>query len=280
MINIIPFELCCNQSIPEVYGEYFSYYEELCNIKTKINEVIKALEGFEENVLEQANAYTDTKVAALQASVNKQLSDMRQNIVTEQQAMREIMEQFQQAINLEVAGIQTSVSELWTAMSSLEKNVDIKFQLMYNDLKEYVEGLVSTLENVYAINPITGQREPLNSILAQMYRAYQWEQITAEEYDALELTAQEFDDLRITAYDYDNYGKLKMFDLFYLRMRSPFTGTWDTYENIINALAALHMDALTAEEYDALALTAEGYDAKDITAYDYDWKGKAILAGN
>ena len=37
---------CCYPTLPEVFGEEFSYYEEICAIITKLNEVISAVNNF------------------------------------------------------------------------------------------------------------------------------------------------------------------------------------------------------------------------------------------
>lgn len=61
-------------------------------------------------------------------------------------------------------------------------------------------------------------------------------------------------------------------------MYSPFTGEYVPLATVIGELAAFHLEnALTAEEYDALALNASVYDAKDLTAIQYDASGKILL---
>lgn len=60
-------------------------------------------------------------------------------------------------------------------------------------------------------------------------------------------------------------------------LRDPTTGQFDTVQNIVNNLFALHTDALMAQEYDDLDMTAAYYDGKGLTAYQYDTAGKALL---
>lgn len=61
-------------------------------------------------------------------------------------------------------------------------------------------------------------------------------------------------------------------------MFSPFTGKYVTLSTVIGELAAFHLEnALTAEEYDALALDASVYDAKELTSIQYDASGKILL---
>lgn len=43
--NIIaPFpSFCCSPSLPTIYGDSFSYYEELCKLSGKVNEIIQVI---------------------------------------------------------------------------------------------------------------------------------------------------------------------------------------------------------------------------------------------
>lgn len=60
---------------------------------------------------------------------------------------------------------------------------------------------------------------------------------------------------------------------------NPATGERQDLQTVINSLFdSGRENALTADEYDALALTATYYDGQDISAYDYDTAGKTLLA--
>lgn len=65
-------------------------------------------------------------------------------------------------------------------------------------------------------------------------------------------------------------GKIKVID--------PTSGMLADIQTVINNIAGVGRNALTATEYDALNLTATAYDAKQISAYDYDYNGKTALA--
>lgn len=65
-------------------------------------------------------------------------------------------------------------------------------------------------------------------------------------------------------------GKIKVID--------PTSGILADIQTVINNIAGVSRNALTASEYDALNLTATAYDAKQISAYDYDYNGKTAIA--
>lgn len=62
-----------------------------------------------------------------------------------------------------------------------------------------------------------------------------------------------------------------------IQIIDPTTGLVSSLQDVINNIAGIGRNALTATEYDGLELTATAYDAYNISAYDYDYNGKAIL---
>ena len=57
----------------------------------------------------------------------------------------------------------------------------------------------------------------------------------------------------------------------------PTTGLLSPLQEVINNIAGVGADNLTATEYDELETTATAYDALEISAFDYDYHGKSIL---
>lgn len=57
----------------------------------------------------------------------------------------------------------------------------------------------------------------------------------------------------------------------------PTTGVVSPLQEVLNNIAGVGADNLTATEYDALELTATAYDAYDLSAFDYDYHAKSIL---
>jgi hypothetical protein len=66
-------DLLCRPKIvlPSVYSDALSYYETVCQLAQRVEEVIQIIREYEDN----SKAYTDEQIAILQASVTKQLGD-------------------------------------------------------------------------------------------------------------------------------------------------------------------------------------------------------------
>lgn len=271
--KILPLRPLFDTTIPSVFNDYLTYYEQLANVISKINEIINELDSYNEEFLELAKEYTDQQIASLR----KAMEDADEAIKNDYNNKIALVNQAISEMQLAMAALDVKVATLYTYWNQYQQQIDGKFDLMYQNLKQFILDNIATLTNVMVTNPITGKWENINKVLEDIWRATQWVGITVLEFDGLRFTAQEFDALMITAYNMDYYARLVLFKYIYLRMRSPFTGKFDTYENIINRLAAFHMNGITASEFDALMEVVQTFDDMDITAYELDWNGKAIL---
>lgn len=71
--------------------------------------------------------------------------------------------------------------------------------------------------------------------------------------------------------------KIEQITLGDIELIDPTTGVLSPLQDVINNIAGVGRDGLTATEYDTLELTATTYDGYAISAYDYDYHGKTIL---
>lgn len=71
--------------------------------------------------------------------------------------------------------------------------------------------------------------------------------------------------------------KIEQITLGDIELIDPTTGELSPLQDVIDNIAGVGRDGLTATEYDTLELTATTYDGYEISAYDYDYHGKTIL---
>lgn len=173
------------------------------------------------------------------------------------------------------------------------------------EFKTYIDERTSRRNgnNILVDNPTNLLHESLKKTLEDIYYSFaRFGGLTAEEYASLKLTADEYASYNITALDYRIKARFIFFDRIYLSgirqefeqlksdnakwqieqernlsMLSPFTGTRETWQEIILHLVAFHKNALTAQKYQALSLSANEYIAHNLTAYEYDFQGKELL---
>lgn len=117
-------------------------------------------------------------------------------------------------LKLNIIDFDTFVSELQISLGSITGNIETLQEATaanaqaiidtYNSLKNYIDSQLIDLE---VVNPMTGEKEPIQLVLNYMANLLRNNALTAAEYDGAELTATAYDALQLTAYNYDNYGK-------------------------------------------------------------------------
>ena len=130
------------------------------------------------------------------------------------------------AIIAEIARLQTEIDGLQLNKADKTEVEDALFDLNttlrqviaqnYQTLKEYSDAQDELLQNeidnfsadnITAYDPTTGEIEPLDVVLSNIYDQTRGNALTATEFDALDLTATAFDAYEITAREFDITGK-------------------------------------------------------------------------
>ena len=249
-----------NKILPTVYDDALSYYDVLGKMYDLIAQIANEVNSIEEDINSETIKY-----------VNEQINQLRLEFYNKYD--KELDEILKQIVELNLL-----VTKMYMYWCNYSKTLDRRFETMYQRLCCYINKIFGKTGIVYVTNPLTGKIEKLQCVLYDMCNAFNYGGLRAYEYDQLVITAKEYDTRQITAFQYDYNAKYVFFELLYLTMLSPFDGTRTPYKVIINQLANLHKNGLTASEYDDLNMEAETYDNKNISAYNYDWDGKNAVA--
>lgn len=273
-----------NSDLRELIAMYKKLVAEYDTIKAEIDEVTKKIKEFTQYVDEIIDERINLKLKALTSRVTMLEIEMKQVEEELDNVNLRVDEIVKDIINLGIridqvrAELKTDIAEVYIELGEYKESIDDIIQIEINKLIAYIDEHVTKLDRLDVINPITGEYENIQNVLDDIVDVLlSGFGLTAKEYDDLELTALQYDKLVITAIQYSARGYLLFYRELIFRMRSPFTGAIDSYENIIYSLADLHKNCFTANEYDEKALTAQVYDDKLITAYTYDWNSKAIV---
>lgn len=273
-----------NSDLRELIAMYKKLVAEYDTIKAEIDEVSKKFEEFTQYVDSIIDERINLKLKALTSRVSMLEVEMKQVEEELDNVNLRVDEIVKDIINLGIridqvrVELKTDIAEVYIELGKYKESIDDIIQIEIKKLIAYIDEHVTKLDRLDVVNPITGEYENIQNVLDDivniLLNAFG---ITAKEYDSLELTALQYDKLLITAIRYSTRSFIYFYKYLNNLMLSPFTGSIDSYENIIYSLAALHKNCLTAQEYDALALTAQGYDDKQITAYTYDWNSKTAI---
>lgn len=112
--------------------------------------------------------------------------------------------------------VKANKTDVETALFNLNTTLRQVIAQDYQTLKDYSDAQDELLQNqidnfsadnITAYDPTTGQVEPLDVVLANIYDQTRGNALTATEFDELELTATAFDAYEITAREFDITGK-------------------------------------------------------------------------
>lgn len=160
--------------LPVAYDDGLTYLEAVGKLTDKINEIITLV-----NDLHLTEVVAELE--QLKADVIKTKTEMETYVINS------INEQNKE-INLLVQG----------SLSSINNSVDTK-------LEQFKEE-ISSLSNVFVVDPTTGNTVGIQIALDNMYSELRQNGITASKYDSKNLTASAYDSKNITAKNFDING--------------------------------------------------------------------------
>ena len=218
---------------------------ELANIKSQLNTLQNRKWDWSNEIAQSlidANSYTNSQIKFLETEFALKLNELKI-------LLSQYVSELQQLV------VSTSLSD-----------------------REYTDSQIALLK-IWAesiplpaiINPLTGQLEGIDKVLKDLFYYAKVNSLTAGEYDNMKLTAEEYDGYGLTAYQYDFAAKAYLKPSTKIgEIINPFTGEYDSIQNVVDTLAGYHKDGNTAKEYDNLDFTALEYDNLNKTAYQFD----------
>ena len=185
----------CAGILPLSYEKSLSYYEVLCKLREKINELIDYFNSLGQFATEE---YVNAKIAEVLAQRAADKAELEAAI----------------SLKLDRVEFQNFLAELQLSLNSITENMELireqvnantqQIEYNFNWLKDYIDNQLIDLE---VINPFTGQTQPIQTVLNYISDMLKQNALTAGEYDAAQLTAAAYDALQLTAINYDINGK-------------------------------------------------------------------------
>ena len=196
-----PFRGWVLENFPFIENDFdaLTNYQIFCKIIEYINNIITDVTAIEDSIDDVIKLVNDIK-----AYVDEYLED-----ITE---VKEEIEDIKTAINT----LNTSVISINNELTELKDYTDNLVSGSFDTLKTYVdnqdEDLNEKIENIQigaieVYDPTTGEYEPLQITINNLYNLTNKDGITAGEFDALQLTASVFDGKDLTAYQFDSSSK-------------------------------------------------------------------------
>ena len=278
----------CQKVLPLTYDESLSYYEVLCKLRTKINEVIDVFNSYEEIIKTLEQEVIDieglkTAVATLQERTDV-IDNLVANLGAEDKNLQKQINELTELVNGVVSGYNEIVEYIDSKYNILSQRIDNLTFKVYADMYTYIHKLEAEIEalsealaeiDTKLYNPWQriNRKESVQKNFDYAYADLSDLEPTASEYSELGLTANEYNEYELTAYEYSARGKehLHMFWVF-----SPTYGFRQEISNVLTSIVNYVSNTLTADEYSLKDMSADDYVALDINAQEYYyWRGES-----
>ena len=292
----------CHKVLPLVYDDSLSYYEVICKLVAKTNEVVdemtkleKAYEeilSYYENIRQEINEIIEEKFAIEDAKIDAKLAEMQEQLDAEIASvyarLSQVVDEIDRLTNLVNTFYENSKtytdSQIAIERARIDGVVNDVVIKLEREIEELREEIRHGLEMIQIYDPTSGSEDTIENVIKHVYdNARVDEGLTVSEYNAYGLTVGEYEAFNMRVKDYDMIAK-KIINRFYKWFYNPLTGIKNTVENLCSWNMTEYFGTLTCAEYDDLALTVDDYDALNYTVEDYtkltNRAGRLDLSGN
>lgn len=145
----------CTPILPAVYSESLSYYEEVCKVVAKMNEIIEIVNNIDDSILEVANHYTDNAVRDMESRVYdavQEVNSLKEEITKEFDVIVDITEE---KLNI----IDDRLDEMYSRMEALVVELDERMNISIQENNNFIfSKLEKSLSQIKVVNYFTGMR--------------------------------------------------------------------------------------------------------------------------
>ena len=161
--------ICCQKVLPLAYSDSLSYYEEVCRLVNKINELVEALNNISVDILQQANNYTDEQIANTRSEFDAKVREI-------EELERRLAKQYSDFTNVVNARIQFISNEVNRIDNKIDDEIiganEYTNQAIKNNNEYLIEQLSQSVSNYTVINFFTGEKITVQNMfdtLAQLH---------------------------------------------------------------------------------------------------------------
>lgn len=248
----------CQYVLPLVYDDSLSYYEAICKLTQKINEIIDLYN----NMSDDFGALVDEKIAEFKIYVDSENAKQDDELNAFKNETAENFDGVYDKLTQEI-------NRLFAYINNLDNALRVWVAGEINALKKYIDDAIMGKIMIY--DPTVGYKNPLDVVINHVYDALRYYGITCYEYDSAKWTAQRYDDTHITALKFDTMSRRIIGKIYQWYVFDYVTGTYDTVQRVLYRLfQTVRPNAISANEYDTRNVTSNEYDALSITAFEFD----------
>ena len=145
----------CQPILPAVYEESLSYYESICKLIAKINELVDAVNNIKLDILDEANAYTDEEIRKMESRVN----DAVASVIALKQEIENEFDDFKNITNETLNEFSKKIDLLYDHVNDIVYSINARTDLVIKQNNEFIFKEIENniLKNITVLNYFTGE---------------------------------------------------------------------------------------------------------------------------
>lgn len=258
------FRYYCQKVLPLVYDDSLSYYEVLCQVTDKLNELIDIVKKYDGVDYDTMVKYIESELDNLE----EKLKEYSKNYTDTE-------------IDRYYSAVLTIINALDSKITSEDQKLKSWMLIQFDNFYKYV---ASIKYNPIVINPVNGKMDSLQNTLNSLYYNFAVWSLRCIEYEELKLTCKDYEELKLTCSRYNLNGKQIIWGPRWIKqftyMTNPIYGSHDDVRKVVNDMWVYFTNegSITCEGYNNLGLSCQQYADMSISCIDYALKSKFIFA--
>ena len=248
----------CQKVLPLVYDDSLSYYEALCKILKKINEVIDYYNELQINIEEY---------------VGKRINEVIEYIDDENEKQNIAVDEKIEAVYAE---IQKQVDRLFNYIDDGDLILKNEFYEKFLELKKYIDEV--TVGKILIYDPTTGYKDTITNVIDHIYDALRYWGVTCHQFDSNHLNCEILDNYHYTAKNFD-LKSLEIFGKYYSHyLFNPINGAYEKIQNVLYQWFQVYREnAILINQFDSVDKDVLEIEDYEFTSFDFDTEAKTIF---
>ena len=144
----------CQPILPAVYEDSLSYYESICKLIAKINELVDTVNNIKVDMLDEANAYTDEEIRKMESRVN----DAVNSVIALKQEIEKEFDDFKNITEETLNEFSEKIDLLYDHVNDIVYSINARTDLVIKQNNEFIFKEIENniLKNITVLNYFTG----------------------------------------------------------------------------------------------------------------------------
>ena len=145
----------CQPILPAVYEDSLSYYESICKLIAKINELVDVVNNIKLDMLDEANAYTDEEIRKMESRVN----DAVNSVIALKQEIENEFNDFKNITEETLNEFSEKIDLLYDHVNDIVYSINARTDLVIKQNNEFIFKEIENniLKNITVLNYFTGE---------------------------------------------------------------------------------------------------------------------------